>query len=161
MFARGPLNCLAHIQNEWPRNGILRVEVVRNVSSNYSIIDSYEKEYHESMNEEFSLGTSKVSSATTDTANQTVESMDTHEASQYLPDVEEYKHDFGSGSISNETDATPAAGSPVRRGLLFGNALSEFEMLAKVGQYSMHFIFIFEYIILKSDAEIFCCCCFK
>ena len=45
VFARTPINCLQHVQKEWPRHGILRVEIVRNASENYSIINSYEKEY--------------------------------------------------------------------------------------------------------------------
>ncbi|XP_061192616.1 membralin-like [Saccostrea echinata] len=45
VFARTPINCLANVQNTWPRNGILRVEIVHNASENYSIINSYEKEY--------------------------------------------------------------------------------------------------------------------
>ncbi|XP_060551258.1 membralin-like isoform X2 [Ruditapes philippinarum] len=45
VFSRSPINCLQHVQKEWPRNGILRVEIVRNVSENYTILNSYEKEY--------------------------------------------------------------------------------------------------------------------
>ena len=45
VFARSPTNCLAHVQSNWPRNGILRVEVVRNASEDYTIMQSYEKEY--------------------------------------------------------------------------------------------------------------------
>ncbi|XP_053395046.1 membralin-like isoform X1 [Mercenaria mercenaria] len=45
VFSRSPINCLQHVQKEWPRDGILRVEIVRNVSENYTILNSYEKEY--------------------------------------------------------------------------------------------------------------------
>ncbi|XP_013398553.1 membralin isoform X2 [Lingula anatina] len=45
VFARAPMNCLQHIQKEWPRDGILRVEIIKNASDNYSIINSYKKEY--------------------------------------------------------------------------------------------------------------------
>ncbi len=45
MFARSPINCLEDIQKSWPRNGILRVEIVKNASDDYSILNSYEKEY--------------------------------------------------------------------------------------------------------------------
>lgn len=45
VFARTPINCLSHVSDTWPRHGILRVEIVRNASDNYSIINSYEKEY--------------------------------------------------------------------------------------------------------------------
>ena len=43
VFARTPVNCLSHVADSWPRHGILRVEIVRNASENYSIINSYEK----------------------------------------------------------------------------------------------------------------------
>lgn len=45
VFARTPINCLSGIQKTWPRHGILRVEIVQNASENYSLINSYEKEY--------------------------------------------------------------------------------------------------------------------
>ncbi|XP_064605886.1 membralin-like [Liolophura sinensis] len=45
VFARSPINCLQHVQKEWPRQGILRVEIVKNASENYTIANSYEKEY--------------------------------------------------------------------------------------------------------------------
>lgn len=45
VFARSPTNCLESVQKTWPRDGILRVEIVKNASENYSIINSYEKEY--------------------------------------------------------------------------------------------------------------------
>lgn len=45
VFARTPVSCLSHVAQSWPRHGILRVEIVRNASENYSIINSYEKEY--------------------------------------------------------------------------------------------------------------------
>ncbi|XP_060072567.1 membralin-like [Ylistrum balloti] len=45
VFARTPINCLSSIQKTWPRHGILRVEIVQNASENYSLINSYEKEY--------------------------------------------------------------------------------------------------------------------
>ena len=44
-FARTPINCLQHVQTTWPRHGILRVEIVKNASDNYSINNSYQKEY--------------------------------------------------------------------------------------------------------------------
>ena len=66
VFNRNPINCLAPIQDKWPREGILRVEIVHNSSSfylmshdaannhSYSLKDSYEKEYSNSMLDLFS-----------------------------------------------------------------------------------------------------------
>ena len=45
VFAKAPMNCLEHVQETWPREGILRVEIVRNAPENYSVINSYKKEY--------------------------------------------------------------------------------------------------------------------
>lgn len=47
VFARAPINCLQHVQGTWPRTGILRVEIVKNVTPDYDIQKSYEKEYSE------------------------------------------------------------------------------------------------------------------
>ena len=38
------LNCLEHIRDDWPRDGILRVEILRNGGEDYSIEKSYAKE---------------------------------------------------------------------------------------------------------------------
>ena len=77
VFNRNPINCLAPIQDKWPRDGILRVEIVHNASTyyimsydtptvllnhndqndyivNYSLRESYEKEYSNSMIDLFS-----------------------------------------------------------------------------------------------------------
>ncbi|XP_066989595.1 membralin isoform X2 [Macrobrachium rosenbergii] len=43
-FTRAPITCLDHIRDDWPREGILRVEVIRNPSDDYSVEQSYEKE---------------------------------------------------------------------------------------------------------------------
>ena len=45
VFARTPINCLSHVKDSWPRDGILRVEIVHNATENYTLINSYEKEY--------------------------------------------------------------------------------------------------------------------
>ncbi|KAK0065117.1 hypothetical protein Bpfe_005675 [Biomphalaria pfeifferi] len=45
VFAKAPMNCLEHIQDVWPRDGILRVEIMRNVPENYTLLNSYRKEY--------------------------------------------------------------------------------------------------------------------
>ena len=73
VFNRNPINCLAAVQSKWPREGILRVEIVHNASSfyimsspqqhlqdkeanggGYTLRQSYEKEYSSSMLDMFS-----------------------------------------------------------------------------------------------------------
>lgn len=44
VFSRAPTNCLEHIRDDWPRDGILRVEILRNPSNDYTVENSYAKE---------------------------------------------------------------------------------------------------------------------
>lgn len=43
-YSRTPTTCLNHVKDSWPRDGILRVEILRNPSQNYGIEQSYAKE---------------------------------------------------------------------------------------------------------------------
>ncbi|CAG5055670.1 unnamed protein product [Parnassius apollo] len=43
-FSRTPTTCLNHVKDSWPRDGILRVEILRNPSQDYTIEQSYAKE---------------------------------------------------------------------------------------------------------------------
>ena len=43
-FARHPVRCLEEVKGSWPRDGILRVEIMRGPPENYGIEASYEKE---------------------------------------------------------------------------------------------------------------------
>ncbi|XP_014208464.1 membralin isoform X2 [Copidosoma floridanum] len=44
VFSRTPANCLEHVRDDWPRDGILRVEILRNAGEDYSVEKSYAKE---------------------------------------------------------------------------------------------------------------------
>nr|XP_049701159.1 membralin isoform X1 [Helicoverpa armigera] len=43
-FSRTPTTCLNHVKETWPRDGILRVEILRNPAQDYTIEQSYAKE---------------------------------------------------------------------------------------------------------------------
>ncbi|XP_059060757.1 membralin [Achroia grisella] len=43
-FSRTPTTCLNHVKDSWPRDGILRVEILKNPSQDYTIEESYAKE---------------------------------------------------------------------------------------------------------------------
>ncbi|CAF0894826.1 unnamed protein product [Didymodactylos carnosus] len=45
VFNNKPVTCLQHIQNTWPRFGVLRVELLENVPLNYNLQKSYDKEF--------------------------------------------------------------------------------------------------------------------
>lgn len=44
VFSKTPSTCLQHVKDTWPRDGILRVEIVRNAGQDYNIEHSYAKE---------------------------------------------------------------------------------------------------------------------
>lgn len=43
-FSRSPINCLEHIREKWPRDGILRVEIQRNSSRAPIFLQFYESD---------------------------------------------------------------------------------------------------------------------
>ncbi len=43
-FGWRPVRCLDGVKNTWPRDGVLRVEVVHRPRPDYGLADSYEKE---------------------------------------------------------------------------------------------------------------------
>lgn len=43
-FSRSPINCLEHVREKWPRDGILRVEIQRNSSRPPIFLQFYETE---------------------------------------------------------------------------------------------------------------------
>ncbi len=105
VFNRNPINCLAPIQDKWPRDGILRVEIVHNASSfyimsydtpnvtsnqkdhndftvNYSLRESYEKEYSNSMLDLFSsyINTEEVKNSVSDSTSEPIQSHSNEQA---------------------------------------------------------------------------------
>ena len=66
-FTRHPVNCLQHLTSQhrsWLRDGIVRIEIMRNASPNYTLMDSYHKEFAGSRNDlyEESIATVPASS---------------------------------------------------------------------------------------------------
>ena len=48
VFTRQPVNCLKHLtaeRHDWLHDGVVRVEVIRNALPNYTLLDSYRKEF--------------------------------------------------------------------------------------------------------------------
>ena len=43
VYTRNPVHCLEHLSPAWPRDGILRVEIVRQPPQDYTIQHSYTK----------------------------------------------------------------------------------------------------------------------
>lgn len=45
VFSKRPTTCLVDVENSWPRDGILRVEIIPDAPENYTLTDSYQREY--------------------------------------------------------------------------------------------------------------------
>ena len=158
VFARSPINCLQNVQKTWPRNGILRVEIVKNASDDYNIYESYEKEYSEyELSDIFSLFANgselndKGSDAVNTSKNASYSREDIEEAGKegkentehvtnqdgvYENTPEKEPTAEGSGNDSIYLDKKMFETSDPPKNLHpFRETLSEFEMLANVGEY--------------------------
>lgn len=151
VFARDPINCLAHVQNDWPRTGILRVEIVRNAPQNYSVTDSYEKEDHDEalflhgkdmeVFDRSSQMPTAGDSNSTDTTASSVETLDSSQYVQELPDIEVQSEDASAGTANASSgESAEKSTVPLRRRVLFGRTVSEFEMLARVGKLCLPYL---------------------
>ena len=161
VFARSPINCLDGIQQTWPRSGILRVEIVKNASDDYSILNSYEKEYSqydadiaqffnitEELGEEgdadVSVASDKESPSASDAAS-TDEPVEPSEAGDVSmsSDIGVVEEVFGNSAsvTANSSDANMSvtldfkieSETPQRNMQPFRETLSELEMFAKAG----------------------------
>ena len=146
VFAHDPINCLSHVQSDWPRAGILRVEIVRNAPQNYSITDSYEKEEHDDPLflrdkdvELFDHGSQMPTAGDSNSTDPTASLADAPDGAQHvqeLPDLEVQSEDASTvtGNSSSADENPEKSVVSLRRKVLFGRTISEFEMLAKVGE---------------------------
>ena len=144
VFARSPINCLQHVQKSWPRDGILRVEIVRNASEDYSIIDSYEKEYSETDLFEFngtemwptegSQNISQDNSVKLVDGNLSV-SSETISPDLHTPEEKVSEESSNPNASQMALDLVLDNEGPKSNMQPFRETLSEFEMLAKVGKY--------------------------
>ena len=160
VFARSPINCLDGVQQRWPRTGILRVEIVKNASDDYSILNSYEKEYSQydadiaqffNLTEELGDGETEVTAAhasdpefTSDSTQEPVEPTETEgfSVSSDIGVVEEV-YDTSASVTTNSTDANMSVTldfkieeTPQKNMQPFRETLSEFEMFAKAGEWN-------------------------
>ena len=155
VFARTPMDCLRHVEKTWPRDGILRVEIIKNVSEDYTIFQSYEKEYRGY--EDYLWNGTSYNVAT---SGEVTEAMLQEEMRKYgfiapRQDMDfETLHKIYMGNFSHATDETPQTSETdshveeiesnssqtppeeVQRGNLqpFRETLTELEMLTNAGK---------------------------
>ncbi|GBP82602.1 Membralin [Eumeta japonica] len=109
-FSRTPTTCLNHVKDSWPRDGILRVEILRNPSQDYSIEQSYAKE-RKLRKEKDELNT-MLGMLTTEGFINIESSSDDIEEDEYLRDGTDYGnvtrvHEDSSIEVSHEPAVEP------------------------------------------------------
>ncbi|XP_051893997.1 membralin [Pristis pectinata] len=128
-FSRSPINCLEHIREKWPRNGILRVEIQRNSSRAPIFLQFYESDNFAGM----------VKEPAEDEEELTVEMFD-NSSIQFELDIEPKV--FLKPSLGNKADVVTQVVQNDSQGLSFTEAptkgmqplqetVSEFEMLTR------------------------------
>ncbi|XP_064424464.1 membralin isoform X2 [Latimeria chalumnae] len=130
-FSRSPINCLEHVRDKWPRDGILRVEIQRNSSRAPIFLQFYETDHFTGMVKE-PLGEEEEEEMS-------VEMFD-NSSIQFELDIEPKL--FLKPSLANRGEAVTQAAQNESQELSFTEAptkgmqplretVSEFEMLAK------------------------------
>ncbi|XP_072100230.1 membralin isoform X1 [Mobula birostris] len=128
-FSRSPINCLEHIREKWPRDGILRVEIQRNSTRAPIFLQFYESDNFAGM----------VKEPAEDEEELTVEMFD-NSSIQFELDIEPKV--FLQPSLGNKADVVTQVVQNDSQGLSFTEApskgmqplqetVSEFEMLTR------------------------------
>ncbi|XP_043576955.1 membralin isoform X1 [Chiloscyllium plagiosum] len=128
-FSRSPINCLEHVREKWPRDGILRVEIQRNSSRAPIFLQFYESENFAGM----------VKEPTEDEEELSVEMFD-NSSIQFELDIEPKV--FLKPSLGNKAEVVTQVVHNDSQGLSFTEApskgmqplqetVSEFEMLTR------------------------------
>ncbi|XP_078054221.1 membralin isoform X1 [Mustelus asterias] len=128
-FSRSPINCLEHVREKWPRDGILRVEIQRNSSRAPIFLQFYESENFAGM----------VKEPAEDEEELTIEMFD-NSSIQFELDIEPKV--FLKPSLGNKAEVVTQVVQNDSQGLSFTEApskgmqplqetVSEFEMLTR------------------------------
>lgn len=104
-FSRTPTTCLEHVRDQWPREGILRVEILRNADQNYNIEQSYAKEEKLKQEKIEDLSSMLGLLARDDFIN--IEPSAVDELTEPLDDSEIVNHTTESSIVSTEVDIQP------------------------------------------------------
>lgn len=104
IFARNPVNCLMDIKDQWPRDGVLRVEIIKNVSDRYNITESYRKEYGDNVLMDLLQPKSKSMNVT-----RGVEAPIVDDVSNEAHEKEKYSKEMNDPSTSSATPLSDGA----------------------------------------------------
>ncbi|XP_051967170.1 membralin-like isoform X2 [Xyrauchen texanus] len=100
-FSRSPINCLEHVREKWPRDGILRVEIQRNSSRAPIFLQFYETEGIQGLVKELEEDGSEARQPVvqTDTEEEEEMTIDMFDNSTFELDIEPHLNPSMSGSV--------------------------------------------------------------
>ncbi|XP_057218370.1 membralin isoform X2 [Triplophysa rosa] len=121
-FSRSPINCLEHVREKWPRDGILRVEIQRNSSRAPIFLQFYETEGIQGLvkdpEEDGSEGTQPVVQTDAEEEEEMTMEMFDNSTVRFELDIEPRLNPSMSGGV-------PASGLNESQDLSFGQASSK------------------------------------
>ncbi|XP_007435138.1 membralin isoform X1 [Python bivittatus] len=153
-FSRSPINCLEHVRDKWPRDGILRVEIQRNSSRNPVFLQFCESERFPGLVVEAAVGEEEEEE---DEEEMTVEMFENSSIKFDLdiePKIFHKPSRLSNAHIlaPNESQEFSFSSEPASKGMQpLSETVSEFEMLAKAVWPQEEYIveYSFEYGFLR------------
>ncbi|KAF4083475.1 hypothetical protein AMELA_G00141640 [Ameiurus melas] len=138
-FSRSPINCLEHVREKWPRDGILRVEIQRNSSRPPIFLQFYETEGFQGLVKEPDGDTGDTSPVPVhqddeDEEEMTVEMFDNSSVRFELdiePRLKPLANNGAPGSGSNDTQDLSFSQAPSKGMQPLKETVSEIEMLMR------------------------------
>ncbi|TSM94679.1 Membralin [Bagarius yarrelli] len=137
-FSRSPINCLEHVREKWPRDGILRVEIQRNSSRAPIFLQFYETEGFQGLVKEPDGDTEdsrkvSVPQDDEDEDEMTLEMFD-NSSVRFELDIEPHLKplsDGSAGSASNDSQDLSFSQAPSKGMQPLKETVSEIEMLTR------------------------------
>ncbi|KAI5101873.1 membralin isoform X1 [Silurus meridionalis] len=138
-FSRSPINCLEHVREKWPRDGILRVEIQRNSSRAPIFLQFYETEGFQGLVKELDgdkeeSGQVPVHQEEEEEEEMTVDMFDNSSVRFELdiePRLKPLVRDGASSSGSNDTQDLSFSQAPSKGMQPLKESVSEIEMLTR------------------------------
>ncbi|XP_051532222.1 membralin isoform X2 [Myxocyprinus asiaticus] len=136
-FSRSPINCLEHVREKWPRDGILRVEIQRNSSRAPIFLQFYETEGIQGLVKEPEEDGSEARQPVvqTDTEEEEEMTIDMFDNSTFELDIEPRLNPSMSGSVPgsslNESQDLSFSQAPSKGMQPLRETVSEIEMLTR------------------------------
>nr|XP_034975722.1 membralin isoform X1 [Zootoca vivipara] len=153
-FSRSPINCLEHVRDKWPRDGILRVEIQRNSSRAPIFLQFCESDRFPGMVVEAAGGEEEEEEEEEEMSVEMFENSSIKFELDIEPKVFLKPSRLGGAKVPapNESQEFSFSGEPASKGMQpLSETVSEFEMLAKAVWPQEEYIveYSFEYGFLR------------